>query len=72
MTEYIIIVVLVAVAAVGVYSFFGQTAHPSAPATAQEPGKAGKESAAALPAPVPPAKSEIKGADDAKSAAVTK
>jgi Flp pilus assembly protein CpaB len=63
MTEYIIIIALIAIAAIGVYSFFGQTVRqdPSAKAVA-------KDSAPAQPAP----KSDPKGAADSKSAGVTK
>ena len=62
MTEYIIIVALIAIAAIGVYSFFGQTA-------SQDPsGKAvAKDSV-----PAKPAKSDPKGVPEPKSAVVTK
>lgn len=43
MTEYIIIVALIAVAAIGVYSYFGQTVRNQTSAIAQE--VAGKDSA---------------------------
>ena len=75
MTEYIIIIALIAIAAIGVYSFFGQTVNPPAPATAQGPsGKAGAKDGPPVqpPAGQPAAKSDAKGAADAKSAGVTK
>ena len=63
MTEYIIIVALIAIAAIGVYSFFGQTA------SQDSSGKAvAKDSVPAQPA----AKSDPKGAPDPKSAVVAK
>ena len=48
MTEYIIIVALIAVAAIGVYQFFGQTIRSQMSAIANEVG--GKSGAAAMTA----------------------
>ena len=48
MTEYIIIVALIAVAAIGVYSYFGQTLRNQTSAIAQE--VAGKDSATQIQA----------------------
>ena len=48
MTEYIIIVALIAVAAIGVYSYFGQTLRNQTSAIAQE--VAGKDSQAQISA----------------------
>ena len=48
MTEYIIIVALIAVAAIGVYQFFGQTIRSQMSAIAHEVG--GKSGAAAMTA----------------------
>ena len=70
MTEYIIIVALIAIAAIGVYSFFGQTVRQPAPGTTPDPsGKVvAKEGAPAQPA----AKPDPKGAADSKRAVVAK
>ena len=56
MTEYLIIVALIAIAAIGVYSFFGQSAVRQPPAgAAQNPqGKAGAKDVAGAPSQVPP------------------
>ncbi len=56
MTEYIIIVALIAIAAIGVYSFFGQTVRQQTAGMAQE--LSGKK-----------ATNEIKGAQDASKEA---
>jgi len=48
MTEYIIIVALIAVAAIGVYSYFGQTVRNQTAAIAQE--VSGQDSAAVITA----------------------
>ena len=56
MTEYIIIVALIAIAAIGVYSFFGQTVRQQTAGMAQE--LSGKKATA-----------EIKGAQDAAKSA---
>lgn len=58
MTEYIIIVALIAIAAIGVYSFFGQTVRQQTAGMAQE--LSGKK-----------ATNEIKGAQDASKDAST-
>ena len=58
MTEYIIIVALIAIAAIGVYSFFGQTVRQQTAGMAQE--LSGKK-----------ATNEIKGAQDASKEAST-
>ena len=58
MTEYIIIVALIAVAAIGVYSFFGQTVRNQTAGMAQElSGQSGKAS-------IDRAKSSAKKAED--------
>ena len=71
MTEYIIIVALIAIAAIGVYSFFGQTTRQQ---TAQElPGKApakeiaGAQTSAGQPSAKP---GDSGGAGDKKGAGV--
>jgi Flp pilus assembly pilin Flp len=58
MTEYIIIVALIAIAAIGVYSFFGQTVRQQTAGMAQE--LSGKKATA-----------EIKGAQDSAKDAST-
>jgi hypothetical protein len=71
MTEYIIIVALVAIAAIGVYSFFGQaTRQPPPAATPELPGKvATKELEGAQKGPGKSSErpGETKGTSDPKS-----
>ena len=65
MTEYIIIVALIAVAAIGVYSYFGQTLRQQTTGMAQE--LAGKDSAAAIKSAQDAADKAGKSADSTKS-----
>ena len=65
MTEYIIIVALIAVAAIGVYSYFGQTLRQQTTGMAQE--LAGKDSKAAIEAAQKAADKAGKSADSTKS-----
>lgn len=65
MTEYIIIVALIAVAAIGVYSYFGQTLRQQTTGMANE--LAGKDSAAAIKAAQDAAEKAGKSADSTKS-----
>ena len=65
MTEYIIIVALIAVAAIGVYSYFGQTLRQQTTGMANE--MAGKDSKAAIEAAQKAAEKAGKSADSTKS-----
>jgi Flp pilus assembly pilin Flp len=65
MTEYIIIVALIAVAAIGVYSYFGQTLRQQTAGMAAE--MAGKDSAAAIKSAQDAADSTSKSAGSTKS-----
>ena len=65
MTEYIIIVALIAVAAIGVYSYFGQTLRNQTAGMAAE--MAGKDSKDSIDKAQTAAKSASKSADSTKS-----
>ena len=69
-TEYLIIVALIVIAAIGVYSFFGQTMRQQDAGGGQNPSEKGtaKELAGETPAKA----GEAKGAGDYKSAGVRK
>ena len=65
MTEYIIIVALIAVAAIGVYSYFGQTLRQQTTGMAME--MAGKDSSTAITNAQTAATNAGKSADSTKS-----
>lgn len=67
MTEYLIIIALIAIAAIGVYSFFGQTARQQPAATMPEmPAKGAVKDSAGAPA------GAAKGAGESKNVGTAK
>ena len=71
MTEYLIIIALIAIAAIGVYSFFGQSAvrQPAGEIEQEPTGKAVAKEAAGAPAKAPAKAAEAKGGEGSKSTA---
>lgn len=74
LTEYLIIIALIAIAAIGVYSFFGQSAvrQPADEVGPEPAGKAAAKEAAGAPARAPAKPAEAKGAGEPKGAAAGK